>query len=154
MLAAPIAAAPFLLLVVCLGRGETTEFSPNGLCFRTKSVWYIPETNVPIFSWVTSSWPHPLLEMWTKQGYLTNSEPSGDWELVCYWVPHSPMKDTIIHDLTCPKEINFPEYWQPWTAVHPAEASILWPTVIGHIRSRRYLKAIVEMQRYAWGPDP
>ena len=141
-------------LVLWLGRGETEEFSPQGLCFRRKTVWYVPELNLPIFSLVTSTWPHPLLEMWIRRGLVTALEPARDWELVGYWTPGRPMKQTILHDLTCPEEVGFPEDWQRWTAAHPAEASILWSSVISQIRARQYLEAIKEMQCYAWGSFP
>ena len=72
----PAVTALLILGVVVLrwGRGETTEFSPEALCYRQRDVWYIPLVNVPLFSWVTRTWPHPLRKMWAENGYISGSE--------------------------------------------------------------------------------
>ena len=151
LLAIVVSSTVLTAAMLWLGPGERTQFSPNGLCFRRQTVWYIPLLDIPTISHVTSNWPHPLLEMWIERGYLTRPESAGDWELAGYWARGCSGNETILHDLVCPKEVGFPEHWQKWTATHPGEASLLWPSVIKHIRSRQYHEAIEEMQRYAWG---
>jgi hypothetical protein len=145
-----LCALTLISLVAICGPGEVTEFSPETLCYRDKDVWSIPIADIPVFWRVKVMRPHPLQQMWLRHGYITGSEPSGAWDLVRSWSPGSPAKETGIHDLTCPKEVNSSEYWESWTRSNPQKAGELWPKIINSIRSRRYAEAVADMQKHAW----
>ena len=138
-------------IAILFGAGERTQFSPNSLCWRAQKVWYAPFLDIPVCSWTTTTLPYPLLGVWRKYGFVRDPEPAVDWDLVWYWSRGSPGKDTIVGATLDSKQVNSPEYWEKWTADNPAKAAEFWPSVISHLRARRYLEAYTEMQRYAWG---
>ncbi len=112
------------------GRGL---FSPDTLEWKTQSELLFPLTDVPIYRSVYSNHRSPLVsDLITKGYWTTRSSDKPRWLFMFRWNEQWRDGQSELHrEMTSYRG----KEWIEWSDAHPEIAAVLWPRVLGDLRS-------------------
>ena len=131
-----------LLLVIVLGCGSISQFSPVTFEHRGVTTFVIPYTDVRIFSIPGKPCRSRIVQFWIDEGYLKPEPgPTDRWDLICGSASAPGWRSRAMGEAKgfwytagCTSDEGAEE-WIAWSRRHPDLAKDLWPRVVGYLQT-------------------
>jgi hypothetical protein len=130
-----------LVLVLLLGFGSMSQFSPVTFEHRSVTTWHIPYTGELIFSIPSKPRRARIVQFWIGEGYLKpESGPTDRWHIITgsasapgWRLRSSGYAKYFWWYCQCSWDEDA-EQWIAWSRRHPELAADLWPRVVGYLQ--------------------
>jgi len=154
------------LLVLPLGCGSLSQFSPVTFEHRGVQTWDVPYTGVRVVSIPGQPRRVRIVQFWIDEGYLKPEPgPTERWDVITgegfgrQW-SHSGSSKSFWYGCLCGNDESAEE-WIAWSRRHPDLAADLWPRVVGLLQkaadlqcqSNCYFVGGALMQSVQWVED-